>query len=218
MNGGADLGGMQGFGPVVDVPDEGNYHAEWESRVMGMVVALGACGQWNIDLSRHARESIPPADYLSFPYYKIWTEGVQKLMLERGMVTAEELSDGKLRTPAIKVRGRLEAKNVWDGLHSLSGAATRPEEGKPAFQIGDKIRTIKSHPEGHTRLPRYARNCEGVVTQILGFHVFPDSSGNGENPHWLYQVRFTAQELWGPDKNPRDTVTLDLWEPHFEKA
>ena len=36
--------------------------------------------------------------------------------------------------------------------------------------------------------------------------------------HPLYTVRFTAPELWGPDANPRDSVSLDLWEPYLERA
>ena len=99
MNGGADLGGMQGFGPVVEEANEPNFHAQWEERVMSMVVALGACGQWNIDQSRHARETLPPADYMRYSYYHIWLEGVQKLLLSRGMITAQELESGKLISP-----------------------------------------------------------------------------------------------------------------------
>ena len=217
MNGGADLGGMQGFGPVVEEENEPHFHAAWEARVMGMVVALGACGQWNIDQSRLARESLPPADYLSFPYYHIWLEGVQKLLLSRNMVAAEELKTGQMSLPSIEVRGTLKPDAVWEGLHSLAGRADRPVERPAAFEVGQKVTTINHHPEGHTRLPRYARGHDGVITKVLGFHVFPDSSGNdgGADPQWLYQVEFTAQELWGPDRNPLDRVTLDLWEPHF---
>ncbi|MEM9677531.1 MAG: nitrile hydratase subunit beta, partial [Pseudomonadota bacterium] len=94
MNGGQDLGGMQGFGPVREEPNEPNFHADWESRAMAMVVALGALGQWNIDQSRHARESLNPADYLTFPYYKIWVDGVEALMLKRDLLTPEELATG----------------------------------------------------------------------------------------------------------------------------
>ena len=49
-----------------------------------------------------------------------------------------------------------------------------------------------------------------------GTHVFPDSnaSGRGEDPQWLYTVRFTGQELWG--KDTRDSVCIDLWEPYLE--
>ena len=47
---------------------------------------------------------------------------------------------------------------------------------------------------------------------------FPDSNavGRGENPQWLYTLRFTAKELWGHAND--DTVMLDLWEPYLEPA
>ena len=217
MNGGADLGGMQGFGPVVEESDEPLFHADWEGRAMGIVVALGACGKWNIDQSRHARETLPPADYLRFSYYRIWTEGVEKLLVSNGMITASELQSGVAETEPAPVKAKLTSDKVWHGLHSLSGSANRPQQGEPVFELGQTVRCINSHPEGHTRLPRYARGHRGTISKVLGFHVFPDSSGNGlgEDPHWLYQVRFSACELWGPDKNPNDSVTLDLWEPYL---
>ena len=220
MNGGADLGGMQGFGPIVEEANEPNFHADWEGRALGIVIALGACGKWNIDQSLHARETLPPADYLRFPYYRIWIEGVEKMLLSRGMVTEEELKSGRLQAEAAEVRGRLSPDVVWKALHSLAGSAERPESGKPAFAVGDRVRTLNDHPEGHTRLPRYARGHVGEIVKVLGFHVFPDSSGNdkGDDPQWLYQVRFSAQELWGPSKNPNDSVTVDLWEPHLAEA
>ena len=217
MNGGADLGGMQGFGPIVEEADEPCFHATWEGRAMAMVVALGACGKWNIDQSRYARESLPPADYLRFPYYQIWVEGVEKLLVSNAMITGSELETGLVDSEPVPVKAVLRADKVWHGLHSLTGAADRPERDTPTFDVDQSVRCINSHPEGHTRLPRYARGREGVILKILGFQVFPDSSGNslGEDPRWLYQVRFSARELWGPGKNPRDSVTLDLWEPHL---
>jgi hypothetical protein len=29
-------------------------------------------------------------------------------------------------------------------------------------------------------------------------------------------VRFSAQEIWGREASSRDTLRLDLWEPHME--
>ena len=69
---------------------------------------------------------------------------------------------------------------------------------------------------------RLALEAEGhdVVTASHGAHVFPDSNahGKGEDPRPLYTVRFAARELWGPDANPRDSVSLDLWEPYLERT
>jgi len=221
VNGGQDLGGMQGFGAVIEEANEPNFHAEWEGRAMAMVVALGALGQWNIDQSRHARESLNPADYLAFPYYRIWIEGVEKLLLDRGLITPDELPTGQqAQSPPDGLNPPLPPQKVWDALHALGGAADRPAQSQPVFQAGDTVRTINIHPNGHTRLPRYARGKTGTITKVLGHHVFPDSAGNnfGDDPKWLYQVTFTAQELWGQDAHPGDRVTLDLWEPHFVEA
>ncbi|MEL6947145.1 MAG: nitrile hydratase subunit beta [Pseudomonadota bacterium] len=225
MNGGQDLGGMQGFGPVIEESNEPYFHADWEARAMAMVVALGALGQWNIDQSRYARESLNPTDYLSFPYYRIWIEGVEKLLLSRKLISEAELQAGASidtadAAPSSALPPALAPEKVWDALHALGGRADRPPNGaqfEPAFKVGQTVRTINKNPVGHTRLPRYARGKEGVIAQVLGHHVFPDSAGNdlGDDPKWLYQVRFTAQELWGEQAHPKDTVTLDLWEPHL---
>ena len=107
MNGGADLGGMMGFGPVVPEANEPNFHADWEARVMGIVVALGAAGQWNLDQSRFARESLAPADYLSDSYYEIWLKGATKLMVERGMVSEDELATGRAQIDPIAIKRTL---------------------------------------------------------------------------------------------------------------
>ncbi|WP_208990676.1 SH3-like domain-containing protein [Pseudovibrio sp. Tun.PSC04-5.I4] len=70
MNGGADLGGMMGFGPVNEEQNEPLFHAVWEGRALGMTIALGACCQWNLDMSRFARESMQPAEYMQTPTIK----------------------------------------------------------------------------------------------------------------------------------------------------
>ena len=65
MNGVHDMGGLQNFGPVAPETDEPPFHLAWERRVFGLTLAMGGAGLWNIDQSRSARESLPPAHYLS---------------------------------------------------------------------------------------------------------------------------------------------------------
>ncbi len=101
MNGAQDLGGMMGFGPIAIEQDEPWFHAEWERRAFGLTLAMGATGSWNIDMSRHARESLPPAEYLTSSYYEIWTKGVERLVIAAGLVSEEELRLGQsLAEPA----------------------------------------------------------------------------------------------------------------------
>jgi len=217
MNGGADLGGMMGFGPVVEEQNEPNFHAQWEERVLGMTIALGACGMWNIDQGRFARESMQPANYMSSSYYEIWLYGITKLLKERGMIDDEELLSGHAIKQPISVKRKLVPEDVMATLLA-GGPANREEQDTPRFVQGQQIRTINSHPSTHTRLPRYARDKVGEITKVHGVHVFPDSSGrgDGEAPTWLYQVSFTADTLWGEDKHNRDSVTLDLWQPYLK--
>ena len=88
------------------------------------------------------------------------------------------------------------------------------------FKAGQRVRARNIHPAGHTRLPRYARDKQGVILSSHGAHVFPDTNAQfqGENAQPLYTVRFEARTLWGDAASPRDTLCLDLWEDYLEPA
>jgi len=85
--------------------------------------------------------------------------------------------------------------------------------------MGDRVRTRNMNPATHTRLPRYCRDKPGTIVAVHGAHVFPDSNarGEGENPQWLYGVRFEARDLFGDDTTAT-AVHADLWEPYLEPA
>src|SRR5882757_1337802 len=109
MNGGQDLGGAQGHGPVIPEPDEPVFHAEWERRAFALTLAMGMPGGWNIDMSRFAREDRPPEDYLGKSYYQIWLAGLERLMLERNLVSMDEIETGRVLHPAKPVAKTLSA-------------------------------------------------------------------------------------------------------------
>jgi nitrile hydratase len=219
MNGAQDLGGMMGFGPVQPEPHEPVFHADWEKRALGLTLACGALGEWNIDIGRHARETLHPADYLSSSYYEIWTKGLIKLLLARGMVDAAELAAGHSQHPARPTKRPVLKTADVAGALARGGPADRPLAQPAAFVIGDRIRTRNFHPTGHTRLPRYARDKVGVIENIQGSYVFPDTNGHGagENPQWLYSVVFDGRELWGDAADPTLTIAMDCWEPYLER-
>lgn len=224
MNGVHDMGGLHSFGPVHLEADEPLFHAPWERRALGLTLAMGATGQWNIDQSRSARESLPPATYLGSSYYRIWILGLQRLMLQRGLVTEEELISGRLTQPARPVARVLRA----DGVDAALARGTPTERAAPAparFAVGDRVRALNRHPAGHTRLPRYVRGHVGTVVLVHGAHVFADrhaASAPGqpfdEAPQWLYTVAFDGQELWGEDAETGTSVSVDAWESYLEPA
>jgi nitrile hydratase subunit beta len=218
VNGPQDLGGAHGFGPVVPEADEPVFHAEWERRVLALTLAAGAAGSWNLDQARFARESIPPARYLASSYYEIWLAGLERLLVEGGMVTAGELDSGRADGPAPPGGRRLTAADVPRALTSRRGSTARPATTEARFGPGAVVRARVMHPTGHTRLPRYVRGRTGVVEAEHGCHVFPDhhARGLGEDPQWLYTVVFDGRELWGADTDPTVTVSVDAFEPYLE--
>ena len=92
MNSAHDLGGMQGFEPINPEVDEPVFHAQWEQRAFALTVACGFGGEWNTDMARHARESLNPALYLRTTYYEKWLLGLEKLLVERGVLTQDEIT------------------------------------------------------------------------------------------------------------------------------
>lgn len=219
MNGPHDMGGMQCFGAVQAEQNEPVFHGDWEKRALAMTVGMGFAGQWNLDVSRFARESLPPEFYLSKSYYQIWLHGLQNLMLERGMVTESEIATGKMETAPVEVKRVVSAEEMPAALLA-GGPVSRDPSDRAKYTIGDNVKTLNINPTGHTRLPRYARGKTGVIIDIHGCHVFPDSNARlkGENPQWLYAVKFDAQELFGPDAEAGNSVVVDCWESYLESA
>jgi nitrile hydratase len=219
MNGPHDLGGQMGFGPVAPETNEPYFHAEWEKRALGLTLSCGAFGAWTIDESRHARENIPPAAYLSASYYEIWIRALETLLARHGFAMLEEIGAGHSRRPAPPPKQVLTADLV-PGVLAKGGPCDRPVATAPLFAVGDRIRTRNFNPESHTRLPRYARAKTGVVEAVQGGFVFPDDNahGKGENPQWVYTVVFDAGEIWGEGADPTLTVSIDAWESYLERV
>ena len=215
MNGIHDMGGMHGFGPVEPEVNEPVFHSPWEARCLAMNRAMGYAKLWNIDMSRAVIETFAPTFYLGATYYEKWAARLEKLLLNNGLVGADELAAGhSLRRcqAAAQARRRRRAEAL------VRGSFARPTNTPARFNVGDRVRTKNINPATHTRLPRYARGQVGIVECVRGCHVFPDSVaiGAGENPQWLYTVLFDGRELWGEKADPTLTVSIEAWEPYLE--
>jgi nitrile hydratase beta subunit len=214
MNGAHDCGGMMGFGPVLPERDEPVFHAGWERRMFGLMSLAGDIGGWTLDDDRSACESMRPEDYLTSSYYEHWLHGLEFLLQKQGLASSGEIRDGHVRMPAKRVTPT-SPDAVW-GAVTAPGSYERKALAPALFKTGDMVRARNHHPSTHTRLPRYLRGRMGEIVSVHGAHVFPDSNatGKGEDPQWLYTVRFTAGEVWG--RNSKDMIHADLWEPYLE--
>ncbi|AUH64547.1 nitrile hydratase subunit beta [Paracoccus zhejiangensis] len=218
MNGPHDLGGMMGHGAIAPEADEPLFHAGWEARALGVTLACGALGHWNIDESRHARESLPWPIYLDTSYYEIWTRALETLLTRHGLVSADELATGEAEPAPVHPR-RLAASAV-DAVLARGGPTDRPVTAAPRFAIGDLVRTRNLQPKGHTRLPGYVRGHVGTIIAAHGGFILPDANahGRGEAPEHLYTVRFEGADLWGDEAEPGSEVMIDAWESYLERA
>ncbi len=102
----------------------------------------------------------------------------------------------------------------------------------PRFKVGDVVvalprsgteshsSTVSHSGTGHTRLPGYAEAKRGVVAELHGAEVLPDSTAHdlGERPQHVYAVAFAASELWGEDTEPGITVHVDMYECYLAPA
>jgi len=219
VNGVHDMGGMHGFGPIQREAEEPVFHYRWEARTFALRQACGALGKWNIDMARHANERMPPEEYLPATYYERWLAGLQRLLVENGLVTQAELASGKSERPAPGGLVAFPPEKVDAAVRA--GRNYRVDAlVSPGFTVGTQVRARNINPIGATRLPRYVRGKRGIVDRDHGVFVFPDANAArlGQKPQHLYNVRFSARELWGAQATPKDSVCLDLWEDYLETA
>ena len=212
----ADLGGREGCGRVIPEREGEIFHADWERQALALTLAMGATGLWNIDMNRSARETLP--DYPALSYYQRWIKGLERLLVERGLVRPEELAAGRMLHAARPGVAVLRARDVPEVLRR--GAPTQRAAAAPArFAVGESVRLRATAAPHHTRLPGYARGKVGRIEHLRGVHVFADTNahGLGEQPQWLYTVVFSAAELWGDSARRGDSVSIDAWEPYLER-
>ncbi|MCJ2042599.1 nitrile hydratase subunit beta [Methylobacterium sp. J-059] len=216
MNGGQDLGGMHGLGPVAPEPNEPVFHADWEKRVFALAMAMGFTGAWTLDGSRAARESMPPADYLRASYYAIWLDALERQLAAHGLARPEEIARG-VADPDPAPVARVLTADILEPRYRAGFPSDRPAPAPARFAVGDAVTMRNIHPPTHTRLPRYVRAKSGTVLRVHGAFVLPDTNayGQGEHPDWLYTVAFPAAELWGEDADPNGRVTVAVFERYI---
>ncbi|MFE2444983.1 nitrile hydratase subunit beta [Stenotrophomonas sp. NPDC087984] len=220
MEGIADMGGTPGWGPVHPPRrDEPVFEEPWQGRAFALATLSSriASGGINVDAFRHGLERLDRAAYLDDGYYGRWLGGAELMLTDSGI-----LAPGAIGARARNLRGEGVAEPpipepaVPDYAPSAAGSL-RPVDREPAFAAGERVRTKAMPVPGHTRLPRYARGHTGVVEAVRPAFVLPDTNAHfqGENPQYVYSVRFDSRELWGADAEPF-AVTAELFENYLE--
>lgn len=220
MDGIHDMGGMHGFGPVEMEPDEPVFHHPWEGRAFGLAMTSSP---GNTDQFRHAMERMGTRQYLGASYYERWLGGLERLLLEKGVITEEELQASLKRVTAgeeVADEKDPDRAAALARVFRTPPPAPPPVSSPPAgrFAVGQAVAVRNAHPDGHTRCPGYLRRARGVVERVHGSSPLPDvgAVGGPAQVEPVYGVGFALTELWGDGADPRGRVTVDLWESYLE--
>lgn len=174
---------------------------------------------WNIDAFRHALERLSRTAYLDDGYYGRWLNGAELILTESSILApssietrARNLHGEQLQEPPIFSPARPDYAPTGEG-------SLRTVDSAPAYAVGERVRAKDISPAGHTRLPRYVRGHVGVVDLVQPASVLPDTNAHfaGENPQYVYTVRFESRELWGSQAEPF-TLTIEMFESYLESA
>jgi nitrile hydratase beta subunit len=220
MDGVHDMGGMHGFGPVVEPGGELAYHEGWELRVFAIQMLVGLEGLGAGPGGRPAREEMEPAHYLAASYYERWLFSAERRLQRKGTVAPGEVERMMERLgagePVAAHHDPAMAERIMADLTTVYPMEPAPEAVH--FATGQRVRVRRMHPAGHTRCPRYVRGASGVIEGVRGADRLPDRAVYGEDvaPEPVYSVAFRSEDLWGPGEKPGWTVLLDMWESYLE--
>jgi nitrile hydratase len=204
MDGMHDLGGRQGFGAVRYRPDARAFHEAWEVRVNSLYAFAVRRGIFNMDEYRHAIERMEPRHYLTASYYERSLTSLATLLVEKGILTREEL------------------ERRAQGLFPLAAPSAPGRSNVPTrerFQPGDRVRVRDDYVPGHVRMPGYIRGKTGVVVSESPAYPFPDAHAHAlaaqDEP--TYDVRFRSEDLW-PQSADAALVHVGVFQSYLERA
>jgi nitrile hydratase subunit beta len=204
MDGMHDLGGRQGFGAVRYRPDARAFHEAWEVRVNSLYAFAVRRGIFNMDEYRHAIERMEPRHYLTASYYERSLTSLATLLVEKGILTREEL------------------ERRAQGLFPLAAPSAPGRSNVPTrerFQPGDRVRVRDDYVPGHVRMPGYIRGKTGVVVSESPAYPFPDAHAHAlaAQDERTYDVRFRSEDLW-PQSADAALVHVGVFQSYLERA
>ena len=137
MDGVHDMGGMQGFGPVV--PDGEIFHQPWERRLFARTRVARFAGI-TAGHSRDVIESMPPVEYLAASYYERWLWGLERRLERAGTLTPEDVAGAMAAVAHDALPERRDAELAEHVVEAQRAGGPLPAAAAPAFRPGDRVR------------------------------------------------------------------------------
>ena len=148
-----------------------------------------------------------PTHYLLASYYERVLTGVATLLVEKGVVTREELEH--------------RAGGPFPLANPVADRPTADLQPQPEPASPSAIRwSSEHHPAGHTRVPRYVRGKRGDVVKVAPSFSFPDAAAHGQpqRSEHTYHVEFAPGSCGPMRPASNESVVVDLWDSYLEGA
>lgn len=228
MNGIHDVGGMDGFGPIEREENEPVFRESWEGRMRGIHTIVSKKHRiYNTDEGRYGVERVDPVFFLGASYNQIWLLRTEKLLIEKGVLTEQEIEERMSSLFPKRYTSHLQQhRDLAPPIRSKQRKMVLPHtsgpsqagDARPKYGPGTIVKVRVSSPLGHTRVPRYVRGRQGVIVNIHGSFPVPDIKVHeGATVYQpVYLVCFEARELWGEDASPKDKLYIEMWEDYLE--
>ena len=145
-----------------------------------------------------------PRHYLAASYYERSLTSLATLLVEKGILSREELEQ--------RAQGRFPL-----AAPGTPGRTNVPGRGR--FAPGDRVRVREDYVPGHVRMPGYIRGKSGVVVSESPAYPFPDAHAHAldaeDEP--TYDVRFRTEDLW-PSSADAALVHVAVFQSYLERA
>lgn len=217
MDGIHDMGGEHGWGTVAIDPNEQVFAEDWEAKAFALGAMSAGLSGTNLDAFRHALERLHPLEYLADGYYGRWLACAELLLVDSGVLPAGAVDARARVIDGQDVDEPADVEVSKPEYERNGGGSIREIDDDHAFSVGDRVRALDLHRDGHHRMPAYVRNREGVVVAVRPAAVLPDATAHfvGEQAQHVYTVEFTSDELWGPSAET-SRLRIDLFETYME--
>lgn len=190
-----DMGGL----PAGTIDRADHEYEPWEKRIDAMLMLLWQkSGAFTVDELRKNIEELDEAAYDTLPYYVKWMHAITQTLLQRGIISIEELS------------------------RTVAGTLSVPAARVPKFSVGQRVKVSAAAPLGHVRTPWYCRGKTGLIERYCGSFPNPEElayARAGTPEKGLYRVRFPSHELWdGYEGAATDTTDVEIYDQWLEAA
>jgi nitrile hydratase subunit beta len=204
MDGFHDIGGRQGFGPVIVDDRCAPFHDEWELRAAAISSRLLRQHIYNMNELRHAIERMSPRHYIGASYFERIFTAAATLCIEKGLISRDELDAASGERVQLALRAR--------------AGRVAPEQF-PELHIGDWVVVKNEYVNGHIRVPAYVRGKMGRVVGISPAYPFPDAAAHGleSAKQRTFDVCFRSGDLW-PDCCDDAEINVGLFHGYLERV